>query len=108
MSGFDTRRKAFLAQGQHDAMLEFKILSGRNKKIGMWAAKLFNISPLEAHNFVEKVIASVVKDADDSELIKALLEKAKECGASLTEKELRKQIGYFYQEARMEIVSGRF
>lgn len=105
MSGFDSRRKTFESRGQHDQFVQFKILSRRNRKIALWAAKLMNISSTEAEKFVNDIVALVSKKPDDGYLIKLLMTELETRNIEMSEIQLQRQFGYFYQDARMEVMS---
>lgn len=99
------RGKALENKYHNDKFLEFKIIARRNKKIGIWAAKLLGISPSEAENFIYDIVLKITHDPDDSKLALTLISELKERYITMTENQIRLQMNYFYQEAKMEIAS---
>jgi hypothetical protein len=59
MSGsFDDRRKGFESKWAHDAEMQFKIITRRNKMLGQWAAGEMSLSAEKAEAYARAVVAS--------------------------------------------------
>ena len=99
------RGKALEDGYNHDTLQEFKVIARRNKKIGLWATKLLGIPPGEAEKFINGVISKITHDPDDSLLVNSLMEELKEHFITMSENQIRRQMGFFYQEAKMEIAN---
>lgn len=88
---------------EHDKFLNFKIIARRNKKIGLWAARLLGVSPVESEKFINAIVSKITSDPNDNELVNILLSELKEHFITISENQLRRQMGYFYQEAKAEV-----
>lgn len=103
--GLQDRSNGFQGQFGHDRFLDFKIIARRNKKVGIWAAKLLGISPIESEKFINETVAKITSDPDDDHLVQILLSELKQRYINMSENQVRRQMGYFYQEARTEILN---
>jgi hypothetical protein len=68
MTTFDKRKDAFESKFAHDAELQFKAESRRNKLLGLWAAALLGKTGAAAEAYAKEVIASDFVKAGDSDV----------------------------------------
>jgi hypothetical protein len=81
MSGsFDDRRKGFESKWAHDAEMQFKIVTRRNKLLGLWAAGEMSLPAEKAEAYAKSVVASEFDKPGDEgvfDKVRGGLDKAK-------------------------------
>ena len=68
MTTFDKREDAFENRFAHDAELQFKAESRRNKLLGLWAAGLLGKTGAAADAYAKEVVAADFEKAGDSDV----------------------------------------
>lgn len=102
MATFDDREKAQEAKFAHDAQLQFKAESRRNKLLGEWAAELMK---RDAGAYVSEVIASDFEKAGDDDVFAKLSGDLNAAGANVSEADIRAKMAEFLAVAREQILS---
>ena len=69
MSNMDDRKNAFENKFAHDAELQFKVDSRRNKLVGQWAANILGKNDSDTKKYILEVIKSDFEEAGDEECI---------------------------------------
>ena len=81
MSGsFEDRRKGFESKWAHDEEMRFKIMSRRNKLLGLWAAGELGLSGDKADAYASSVVAAEFNKPGDEgvfQKVRADLDKTK-------------------------------
>ena len=81
MSGsFDDRRKGFESKWAHDAEMQFKIVTRRNRLLGQWAASEMGLTGEKAEAYSKSVVASEFDKPGDEgvfDKVRGGLDKAK-------------------------------
>lgn len=63
MTTFDNREKAAENKFTHDAELQFKISTYRNRMAGLWAAEKMGMDPQAAKDYATKLVADIITDS---------------------------------------------
>ena len=72
MSSLDDRKNAFENKFAHDAELQFKVDSRRNKLIAIWAADLLGKNSDETKKYILEVIKSDFEEAGDEDVFRKI------------------------------------
>ena len=105
MSGFDKRKEGFESRFAHNENLEFKAAARRNKMLGLWLAKLMNMSAQEAEAYAKQVIISDFEEAGDEDVFRKLRADADEAGLTLSDHQIRSKMAQFMEQAREQVKS---
>ena len=65
MTTFEDRERAFEAKYAHDAEMQFRARSRRNRKLGMWAAGLLGREGTDAVDYVRDLQRADLSDPGD-------------------------------------------
>ncbi len=103
MSGFDDREKSFEAKYKRDQETRFKILSRRNRLLGLWAAEKFGLPENQAIDYAKEVVLSDFEEPGDDDVVRKVLNDFDERGLALEETELRKEMERLIDEATQQI-----
>ena len=68
----DDRKNAFENKFAHDAELQFKVESRRNKLVGQWAANMLGKNDSDTKKYVLEVIKSDFEEAGDDDVFRKL------------------------------------
>ena len=72
MSSLDERKNAFENKFAHDAELQFKVESRRNKLLAIWAADLLGKDADDVEKYILEVIKSDFEEAGDDDVFRKL------------------------------------
>lgn len=73
MSTFDDRERAFETKFAHDQEMQFKAVSRRNKRLGLWAAELLGRTGQDAEDYAMAVIRADFAKADGTAMLAKLV-----------------------------------
>lgn len=73
MSTFDDRERAFETKFAHDQEMQFKAVSRRNKRLGLWAAELLGKTGQDAEDYAMAVIRADFAKADGTAMLAKLV-----------------------------------
>jgi len=98
--GFDEREKAFEAKFVHDEELQFKIVSRRNKLVGLWAAGEMGLSGAAAEAYAKDV---VVSDLTEEDMVRKIQADFQAKGVARTDHLIRVKIAEFLESATDQV-----
>lgn len=101
MTTFEERKKGFESKFAHDAALRFKVEARRNKKLGLWAAGLLGKTGDDAESYAGDVIRADFEEPGEEDVFRKV---ANDLGDRINEKELRRAMEKFLDEAKDEII----
>ncbi|CAA9500779.1 MAG: FIG040666: hypothetical protein perhaps implicated in de Novo purine biosynthesis [uncultured Sphingomonas sp.] len=104
MTTFDDRERAFETKFAHDEEMRFRLLARRNKLLGLWAAKLMNLSPAEADSYAMDVVRADFEEGGDENVIRKLLGDLTGAGVDADDAQIREQLGFKTAEAKRQLV----
>jgi len=103
MTTFDKREDAFENRYAHDAELQFKAESRRNKLLGLWAAGLLGKVGPEAEAYAKEVIAADFEKAGDSDVFNKIRRDFDAAGVQQSDHQIRRTMDEFLQTAINQI-----
>lgn len=92
MAGFDEREKSFEAKYQRDQEKLFRILSRRNRLLGLWAAEIFGLPEDEAKAYAKEVVQSDFEEPGEEDVYRKVMKDFADRGIEMEEKTLRKEM----------------
>jgi hypothetical protein len=105
MTTFDKRKDAFENKFAHDAELQFKAESRRNKLLGLWAAGLLGKTGAAAEAYAKEVIAADFEKAGDSDVFGKLRRDFDAAGIQQSDHQIRRTMDDLMQTAISQIQS---
>ena len=105
MTMFEERERAFEAKWHHDEELRFRIISRRNRLLGIWAGHLMGMTADQADAYARDVVAASFDGPGDEEVHDKLEDDLRSAGVDLSDHRLRKQMSALLAEARDQIMS---
>ena len=106
MSTFDEREKGFEKKFAHDQDLKFKAEARRNKMIGEWAAEKLGKSGADVEDYVKAVRRADFEEAGDEDVVRKISQDFADASVSVSDDEIRAQLGEFLAQAVAEIEGG--
>lgn len=106
MTTFNDREKGFEGKFAHDEELAFKTNARCNKLLGLWAAEKLGRKGAEAEAYAREVVTADFESAGDSDVVAKLLKDFKALGVTVTEMEIRKEMGRLLPIAQKQIAGG--
>ncbi|MEE2662234.1 MAG: DUF1476 domain-containing protein [Pseudomonadota bacterium] len=103
MVGFDDREKSFEAKYKRDQEALFKVVSRRNRLLGLWAAEQFGLPENQALDYAKEVVLSDFEEPGDEDVVRKVLSDFDERGLTLDEADLRKEMDRLFDEAGRQI-----
>jgi hypothetical protein len=103
MTTFDKRKDAFEGKFAHDAELQFKAESRRNKLLGLWAAGLLGKTGADADVYAKEVIASDFEKAGDSDVFAKIRRDFDAGGVNQSDHQIRRTMDDLMQTAINQI-----
>ena len=99
MTTFDKRKDGFESKFAHDAQLQFKAESRRNKLLGLWAAGLLGKTGADADAYAKEVIASDFEKAGDSDVFAKIRRDFDAGGVDQSDHQIRRTMDDLMQTA---------
>ena len=96
---FDERKKQSEKKFQLDAEKKFKIISLRNKYIGLWAAEKLGLQGEDIVSYTKEVIISDLEEAGDQDIINKILSDFTKKNLEFDENVIREKLSFFYDKA---------
>lgn len=87
MSNMKERQEAFERKFAHDEETKFKIISRRNKLLGLWAAGLLGKD--DAETYAREVIKADFQEAGDEDVFRKVRADFDAAGVTVSDDELR-------------------
>ncbi|MGI9409554.1 MAG: DUF1476 domain-containing protein [Hyphomicrobiaceae bacterium] len=106
MSSFDEREKGFEKKFAHDQDLKFKAEARRNKMIGEWAADKLGLAGSEVEDYIKAVRRADFEEAGDEDVVRKISKDFQDKGVSVSDDDIRAQLGEFLAKAVAEIEAG--
>ncbi len=106
MSGFDEREKGFEKKFAHDAELKFKAEARRNKMLAEWAGAKLGMGEDEIANYIKEVRRSDLEEAGDDDVFRKLRADFDAKGVTISDDQLRDQMGELLAKAVAEVEAG--
>ena len=103
MTTFDKREDAFENRFAHDAELQFKAESRRNKLLGLWAAGLLGKTGAAADAYAKEVVAADFEKAGDSDVFNKIRRDFDAAGVQQSDHQIRRTMDEFMQTAISQI-----
>ena len=103
MTTFDKREDAFENRYAHDAELQFKAESRRNKLLGLWAAGLLGKVGSAAEVYAKEVIAADFEKAGDSDVFNKIRRDFDAAGVQQSDHQIRRTMDELLQTAINQI-----
>lgn len=104
MTQFDDRERGFEAKFARDEEMQFRIIARRNRLLGEWAARLMNLSDVEAESYAKDVVRADFEEAGDEDVIRKVLGDLTAAGVDADEAKIRETLGHKLIEARRQII----
>lgn len=105
MSGaFSDREKAFEDKWAHDEELRFKVLSRRNKLLGIWAAGEMGLSGAKAEDYAKSVVRAELSKEGDEAVFQKIRADIAQAGIARTDHLIRKKMDEFLGVAKDEVM----
>ena len=101
MSAFKDRENAFENKFAHDADMQFKAESRRNKLAGLWAAELLGKDDSAAAEYAKEVIKSDFEEPGDDDVVRKLVG---DLGTLADEATVRTKLAEFLSEAKAQLM----
>lgn len=101
MTTFDDREHAYEAKFAHDAELNFKAESRRNRLLGEWAAGLLGKTGDDATAYVRQVVTADFEEAGDEDVYRKL---AGDLADKANEQTIRAKMAELRALARKQVV----
>jgi len=106
MKSFIEREKGFEAEFKQKQELAFRITARRNRLFGLWAAARLGLAAGEAAEaYAKTVVAADFEAPGDADVVAKVRADLAEKGLSLSEAELRAELGRADAEARRQLAS---
>ncbi len=101
MSNMDDRKNAFENKFAHDAELQFKVESRRNKLVGQWAANMLDKNDSDTKKYILEVIKSDFEEAGDEDVFRKLSD---DLGEKATAEDIRAKMSECLATAKSQIM----
>jgi hypothetical protein len=104
MTQFDDRERGFEAKFARDEEMQFRIIARRNRLLGEWAARLMNLSEVEAEAYAKDVVRADFEEAGDEDVIRKVLGDLTAAGVDADDAKIRETLAHKLVEARRQII----
>ena len=106
MPTFDERERSFETKYKRDQETRFRVIARRNRLLGLWAARRFNMPDDRARDYAKEVVASDFEEPGDADVVRKLLGDFESHGVAMDEARLRKEMARLLADAAREMEAG--
>lgn len=99
----EDRGKDFEARFAHDETTRFKVVSRRNKLLGLWAAKKLGKSGDEAEQYARSVVAADFTSPGDDDVVEKIRADFEAAGIPAADADIRSQMTVLLPTAEQQI-----
>ncbi len=107
MSTFDEREKGYEAKYVHDEATTFKIMSRRNKLLGLWVAERMGKSGADAEAYAKEVVMADLDEPGEEDVFRKVRGDLDKTAAHVTDNEIRRQMAELLETARQQILESK-
>jgi hypothetical protein len=107
MTTLKDRGEGFENKFAHDAEVEFRVNSRRNRLLGLWAAGKLGLEDSAAEDYARAVVQADFEEAGDGDVVRKLMADFGAAGVLVSEAELREVMDRKREEARAQIAAGQ-
>ena len=107
MTTFDEREKSYEKKFAQDQDLKFKAESRRNKMLAEWAAAKLGLTGAAVEDYIKAVRKADLAEKGDDDVLRKVAKDLADNNVSVSEAEIRKQMGEFLAKAVTDLESGR-
>jgi hypothetical protein len=104
MTTFDERESAFETKFARDQEMQFRVHARRNRLLGLWAAELMGLTPVEADGYARDLIRSDFETVGDDDILRKLLGDFTSAGVEIDEAAIRAQLDLKMVDARRQLI----
>lgn len=104
MSTFDEREKGYEAKYAHDEEMGFRILSRRNKLLGLWAAERLGKSGEEAEAYAREIVMADLDEPGEEDVFRRVRADLDAAHVAVSDEEIRRRMAELKEVARREVV----
>ncbi len=102
---FDEREKGYEAKFKLDEELSFKIRARRNKLLGYWLAKKFDMSAEKIESYSKEIVMVDLDEPGIDDVIRKVMTDVKARGLAITEKQVTDKISDLEAVAVREVTA---
>jgi len=104
MSAFDKREEDFERKFAHDKELEFKVLSRRNKLLGLWAAEQLGYRDDRAKDYAYEVVKAELEEEGSEDVFRKIRGDFDTAGVEQSDHQIRRQMDELLIEAKSQVM----
>jgi hypothetical protein len=104
MTQFEDRARAFENKFAHDAEMQFKAESRRNRLVGLWAAEKMGLGGAEAEAYAREVVKADLAEAGDEDVFRKLRADLDAREVAVTDDEIRQEMAEALAEAKAQLL----
>lgn len=104
MSTFDEREKGYEAKFVHDEATQFKIISRRNKLLGLWVAERMGKAGADAETYAREVVMADLDEPGEEDVYRKVRADLDATAAHVTDSEIRRQMADLRETARQQVM----
>lgn len=105
MGGFSHREKSLEGKFQHGKLLEFKMISRRNRLLGLWAAGKMGLVRDDAESYAREIVSLNLARPGIETVMRRISQDFSQKGLLISEHQLKKQLIYCEQDAGDQILN---
>lgn len=106
MKPFESREREFEARFKYDEELRFKVMTLRNRLLGLWAGRRMGLTGDELEAYAKSVIGAEFEPGGDEHLVRKLADDLASKGEKLTPAQIIFELKHFAQQAKRHLVKG--
>jgi hypothetical protein len=104
MTTFDERESAFETKFARDQEMQFRVHARRDRLLGLWAAELMGLTPVEADGYARDLIRSDFETITDDDIVRKLLGDLTSANVEIDETAIRAEIERKSVVARRQLI----
>lgn len=100
----DDRQRAFEEKFSHDQDLLFKVQNRAHKLIGLWAAEMLNLSPMDADTYARELVSHYIEEPSEGRIKTKVAGDFADRNVDVSEHRLEKMMEELHETARKQVM----
>lgn len=100
----DDRQRAFEEKFSHDQELLFKVQNRAHKLIGLWAAEMMSLSPLDSDHYARDLVSHYIEKPEEGRIFQKIVADFAEKKVEISEHRVQKMMAELHETARKQVM----
>lgn len=100
----DDRQRAFEEKFSHDQELLFKVQNRAHKLIGLWAAEMMSLSPIDSDHYARELVSHYIERPEQGRIFEKIKADFADKHVEMSDHRIQKMMEELHETARKQVM----